>query len=166
MFEIKRLSAEGIPAAIEKAERYRLLNEPLEAESICRDVLAIEPGNQRVLAMLLLALTNQFEERLERNVGAAKEVLEQLDDEYSRLYYAGIIDERRAKCSVRRRSPGSGHVAYDLLRRAMEKFEQADAIRPDGNEDAILRWNTCVRMLSLYPSVVPAPEDNEPQLLE
>jgi tetratricopeptide (TPR) repeat protein len=166
MFEIRPLSAEGLSAAIEKAERYRLLNEPLEAESICRDVLTLEPTNQKVLAMLLLALTDQFEERLERNIRAAQEVLEKLDDEYSRLYYAGLINERRAKCCVKRHGLGSGHIAYDLLRRAMEKFEQAAAIRPEGNDDAILRWNTCVRMINLYPSVQPVPQDTEPQLLE
>ena len=38
-----------MPAALEKALRYRLLNEPVEAESICRDVLEVDPDNQAAL---------------------------------------------------------------------------------------------------------------------
>jgi len=49
MAELKRLHKDAIPAALEKAERYRLLNEPGEAESICLDILAVDPDNQRAL---------------------------------------------------------------------------------------------------------------------
>ena len=64
MFELKTLAAEAIPRSLEKAERYRLLNEPAEAESICCDILAVEPDNQQAIVTLLLALTDQFETRL------------------------------------------------------------------------------------------------------
>ncbi len=166
MFEPKPLSAAGVPAAIEKAERYRLLNEPLEAESICLDVLEVEPNNEQVLVMLLLALTDQFDERLDKNFAKAKEVLASFDDDYSRLYYGGIIAERRAKCSLKRGSPGSGYVAYEWLRRAMDKYEQAAEVRPTGNDDAILRWNTCARLINHDPHIVPDPESREPMMLE
>ncbi len=166
MLEPKPLSADSIPAAIEKAERYRLLNEPLEAESICVDVLDADPNNQEALAILLLALTDQFPERLDRNFAEAREVLERFEDEYSKLYYGGIIAERRAKCSISRGGPGSGYVAYDWLHQAMEKFEQAAEIRPAGNDDAILRWNTCARIINRNPDVVPEPEVTEQQMLE
>ena len=56
MFELKTLSSEAVDRSIEKAERYRLLNEPEEAESICLDVLAIAPDNRHALVTLLLAL--------------------------------------------------------------------------------------------------------------
>ena len=46
MFQPKPISKDVIPSALAKAERYRLLNEPGEAESICLDVLQIEPDNQ------------------------------------------------------------------------------------------------------------------------
>ena len=59
-FDLKPISAAGIGEALEKAERYRLLNEPSLAESICLDVLRIDPENQHALVMLLLALTDQF----------------------------------------------------------------------------------------------------------
>ena len=60
MFELKHIGPEAIPAALDKAERYRLLNQPDAAESICEDVLAVDPDNQPALITLLLALTDQF----------------------------------------------------------------------------------------------------------
>jgi len=42
MFDLKPLSKNAIPAALAKAERYRLLNEPMQAASICEDVLRVE----------------------------------------------------------------------------------------------------------------------------
>ena len=99
MFELKPLSRQAIPGALEKAHRYRLLNEPAEAESICRDVLEIDPGNQQALIALVLALSDQLDHR----PGAAleaRECLEQVQDEYARLYYGGILIERRAKATL------------------------------------------------------------------
>src|SRR4051812_7969768 len=60
MFELKSLTREAVPAALEKAHRYRLLNEPEQAESICHDVLRIDPDNQEALTTLILALTDRF----------------------------------------------------------------------------------------------------------
>ena len=64
MAELKQLHKDAIPAALEKAERYRLLNEPGEAESICLDILAVDPDNQRAIITLLLAFTDRFEKRM------------------------------------------------------------------------------------------------------
>ena len=64
MFQLKPLHKDAIPAALAKAERYRLLNEPGEAESICLDVLQVDPGSQDALVMLILALTDQFPQEL------------------------------------------------------------------------------------------------------
>ena len=60
MPELKAISKEAVAAALEKAERYRLLNEPRESESICRDALRTSPGHQHALITLLLSLTDQF----------------------------------------------------------------------------------------------------------
>ena len=106
MFELKRLSADAIPAALEKALRYRLLNDPAEAESICHDVLHIDPENQQALVNLLLALTDRFGKGYAVGVTQAQEVLSHLHDEYERAYYAGIICERRAKAAIESRAPG------------------------------------------------------------
>src|SRR5947209_17364589 len=100
MFDLKTLSRDGIPAAIEKAMRYRLLNEPAEAESICHDVLRIDPENQQALVILLLALTDRFGKSYAVGVIQAQDVLPRLQDPYERIYYAGIISERRAKARL------------------------------------------------------------------
>src|SRR3989454_3897227 len=81
MFELKPLSKEAIPAALQRAERYRLLNEPAEAESICLDILQIEPENQAASITLLLALTDQFPEGEADAVVRAQEVLSCLNGE-------------------------------------------------------------------------------------
>jgi hypothetical protein len=163
MYELKRLSKEAVPRALEKAERYRLLNEPTEAESICQDILAVDPENQQALVVLLLALTDQFERGLA--VKEAREILPRLRDEYERAYYAGIICERQAKARLAHGGPGSGFAAYEWLREAMDWYHKAEAIRPAGNDDAMLRWNTCARAFIHNPRLVPPPRETiEPEL--
>jgi tetratricopeptide (TPR) repeat protein len=147
MFELKRLSKEAIPAALEKALRYRLLNQPADAESICHDVLAIDPENQQALVMLLLALTDRFGRGYAVGDTQANHVLPRLRDEYQRAYYAGIICERRAKAQLNQARLGSGHDAYEYLREAMNWFEKAEAVRPPKNDDALLHWNACARLI-------------------
>ena len=142
--ELKPITHEGIPAALQKAERYRLLNESSAAESICLDVLEIDPKNQEALVSLLLSITDQFGEELAEGVHRAREVLPQLTDEYERAYYAGIIYERRAHAQLHRGALGSAEVASEWFREAMRWYEKAEKMRPSGNDEAILRWNTCV----------------------
>ncbi len=146
-FELKPLSEKGIPAALERAMRYRLLNEPSEAESICQDGLHIDPENQQALVILLLAITDRFGRGYSVGVMEAKELLPRLRDSYQRTYYAGIICERRAKACLRQGTPGSGFDAFEFLQEAMASYEQAEAIRPSGNDDALLRWNACARII-------------------
>ena len=89
--QLKPITHEGIPSALQKAERYRLLNDSSAAESICLDVLEIDPTNQEALVYLLLSITDQFVEEISDHVRRAREVLPRLIDEYERVYYAGII---------------------------------------------------------------------------
>lgn len=145
MFELKHLSPAAIPRALEKAVRYRLLNEPWEAESICLDVLQTDPDNQEALVTLLLALTDGFAGSPGVDVKRPTEVLARLNDPYARHYYAGLIHERWAHALVTKAVPG--HVAVSWIREAMAEYEKAAAASPAGNEDAILRWNACVRFL-------------------
>jgi hypothetical protein len=147
MFELKRLSSEAVPAALERALRYRLLNEPAEAESICHDVLEIDPENQEALVMLLLAITDRLGKGYGVGVTEAQQVLARLRDEYERAYYTGIVCERRGKAQLRQGYPGAGHDAYEFLREAMMWFEKAEALRPPKNDDALLHWNTCARII-------------------
>ncbi len=163
-FELKTLTAEGIPAALEKAERYRLLNEPAEAESICLDVLKASPDNQQALITLLLAVTDRFAKGYGVSETQAKELLGKITGEYERAYYSGILAERRAKAKLAQ----GGHAsrwAYDCLREAMECYERAEAIRPAGNDDSVLRWNTCARMIERN-KLVPREEDSYEPALE
>jgi hypothetical protein len=143
--ELKPISREAIPKALEKVERYRLLNEPAEAESICRDVLRADPGNPRALVMLLLTLTDQFGRGV--GVNEAREIVGRLDGEYERAYYEGIVCERQGKALLRGPAAGSEVGSYGWLREAMRAYERAESLRPAGNDDAILRWNACARIL-------------------
>jgi hypothetical protein len=151
MFHLKPLSPDAIPAALEKAVRYRLLNEPAEAESICRDVLDIDPQNQQAIATLVLALTDLFRERLGGVFSESQALIARLSSDYEKAYYSGIVCERRAKAHLRERMPDSAAIACDWLRRAMQHFEQAETLRPAGNDESILRWNTCARILMKHP---------------
>ena len=147
MPELKSLHKEAIPAALEKAERYRLLNEPGEAESICLDILKADPENQFALITLLLALTDRFSKGYGVSDTQANQLLGRIKGEYEREYYAGILAERRAKARLAQGSPGASHYAYDELCEALRHFEKAEKIRRPGNDDSLLRWNTCVRMM-------------------
>jgi hypothetical protein len=151
---------------LEKAKHYRLLRDPLEAESICRDVLAVEPDNQQASIILLLALTDTFEQNLSSGFNRAKEVLQNLSDQYCKAYYGGIIAERRAKIHLERGEPGSGRLAYEWFQKAMNLYETALTSCSPGNQDALLRWNTCARIIMQHPEVVPAEADAGEQMLE
>jgi len=158
MFELKPIHHDSVAGALAKAERYRLLNEPSEAESICRDILEIEPANQAALISLVLALTDQIAHDARAFPGALA-TAERLESPYDRAYYAGIAWERRAKA----RHDGRGHAAhsyaYDWLVAALGLFEKAEALRPSGNDDSVLRWNACVRYLHSHKELAPTVEE-------
>ncbi len=166
MFSLKRISPSGVPAALQKAERYRLLNDSSAAESICRDIVEIDRENQQALIVLLLAITDQFPDDLGDGVRRAREVLPRLKDEYKRAYYAGIVCERRAKAQRRQSIPASGAMAYESYREAMEWYEKAEALRPAGNDESILRWNTCARVLASDDHLRPRPVEQYEPVLE
>ena len=164
MFNLKSLSETSVEAALEKAVHYRLLNEPENAESICRDVLAVDSDNQRALVTLTLALTDQFHVSVAERYQESQEIAARLPSEYEREYYAGLISERRAKAIRHRAAPGWGCVAYEWLCRAMECYERAEKLRPKDNDDATLRWNSCARIIMAH-SVI-KPEEYQPSPIE
>jgi hypothetical protein len=157
-FELKSISTEGIAKALERVERYRLLNEPSLAESICLDILAISPTHQQALVSLLLARSDQFDHGVPMR--SAQEVLQQIEGEYERAYYAGLIWERQGHAHLRQHGLCSNANSYHALREAMHHYEKAETLRPHGNEDAILRWNACARVLMRSPEIRPL-EDTE-----
>ena len=164
MIELKPLSREAISRALEKAERYRVLNEPLDAESICLDILDCEPEHPQALVVLLLALTDQFPN--ERALRDAQLIPPRMRSEYERAYYTGIIWERVAKARFEKGGTGAAFSAYERFREAMTWYERAEELRPVGNDDAKLRWNSCARILNREPSLQPAPEPSEELPLE
>jgi len=156
-FELKSISVQSIPEALAKVERYRLLNEPALAESICLDILAIAPDHQQALISLLLARTDQFHSINVQPKGAL-EVLARIKGEYEQAYYAGVIWERLGNSRIRHGARGAGASAYHALRDAMNSYETAMRFAPQGNDEAILRWNTCARMIMQNPDIQPLAE--------
>lgn len=166
MFELKPLSHNAIPEALKKAERYRLLNEPRQAESICLDILNVDPDNHVAIRELLLSLTDQFIfDAAARKVNEARKLLQQLPDEYERFYYAGVITERLAKARLAQGGPRSGFVAYQHLMEAMRWYEKAEKLRPVDNDDPILRWNACARIIMSH-NLEAEPEEHVEPVLE
>lgn len=146
-FSLKKMHADSVPTALKKAEHYRLLNEPRQAESICRDILEVDPNHRAAIITLVLALTDQFGSDTARLTREATRLLERIPDEYDLAYYSGLVCERRATAHLESLSPVSRGSAYDWYTRAMEFYEQAEARRQPGNDDALLRWNTCARIM-------------------
>ncbi len=144
-YKLKPISSAGIAEATIKADRYRNLNEPEEAESICRDILAIEPSNQTALRLLGLAITDQFIGVSADRFREANEIFQKLADPYERIYHMGLLCERRAKSQLYAGQPP--HTLLPLFEHALEFFQEASTLSPPGNDDAILRWNRCVRLL-------------------
>ena len=165
MAELKPITREGVPTALQKAHRYRLLNDSQAAESICEDVLAIDPENVDAQITFVLALTDQFAESMSRGLARAREAVGRIADPYRNAYYNGIVCERWAKVHLRRGQSHSMKIAYEWFDKAMAHYASAEAQRPAGNDEAILRWNTCVRVLAQHPQVRPAEvEAYEPSL--
>lgn len=165
MLGLKTLTPEAVPSALEKAKRYRLLNEPDEAESICLDILAVDPDHQEALITLLLALTDKFADGgLNPHFEQAREMVAKLDSAYCKSYYTGIIFERRAKYHLKQGGPGSGTVAYDWFVKAMKSYGEALAGCDPDNQDAVLRWNSCARFINSHPDLK-ADEADQPEML-
>ncbi len=147
--KLKTISKSGIAEAIAKAELYRYLNEPEEAESICRDILAADPNHALGLRTLGLTITDQFTGEATDRYSEVEKIFQSLKDPYERHYYIGLLCERRVKAQLRAgRAP---HTLLPLLERALECFGEAERVHPPGNDDAILRWNRCVRLLQSQP---------------
>ena len=157
MFHVRPIAQDAVPRALQRAERYRLLNEPRQAESICLDVLAAAPGNQPALVCLILARTDMFADD-EARADEVRPLLDGLTDAFERRYYAGVIEERWGKHLLSSGYPPE--VAYGFVRQAMHHFEAAEPLAPDANDDAVLRWNTCVRMIEQYALGEAAPHDD------
>lgn len=160
-FELKHLSKDAIERAIERAQHYRLLNDPEQAESICLDILAVDDDNERARITLILSLTDQFgQQGGSHGARHAKEHVAKLPRDYEREYYSGLIAERQGRAHLvhggMRRA-----FAYEELHEAMQHYERAEKLKPAGVDDAVLRWNACVRTIERHQL---QPRRDEPEL--
>ncbi len=165
-FELKKLRSESISDALEHAKHYRNLNDPCVAESICLDILEIEPKNEEATVLLLLSLTDQLEENLSGTLQRAQECRRRLKDPFDQAYYEGLICERQARAVMKQAGPRARHAAYNWLRHAMECYEQAAELKQERRSYTVLRWNTCARILNRNPHLGPLSNDVEEQMLE
>lgn len=156
--KLKPISKEAISSALERAVRYRLLNDPWQAESICRDILSADPENQEATLILILSITDQFGSKFRNRLHQVMDMTAKLKDPYQRSYCSGIIFERNATSVLKKAIPRANYIAYEYLIEAMEWYEKAEGLRPEKNDDSILRWNACARMINQY-KLEPAPEE-------
>ena len=150
--DLKRISKASVPRALALCERYRLLNEPDQAESICLDILDVDPENQDAIRMLLLSLTDQFGAKRADIFQEAQRVAKDLTNPYERAYFSGIVCERWGRSKLEEGAPP--YIAGDWLKKAMALFEEAEQLKPAGDDSALLRWNTCARLLIRVPQTL------------
>lgn len=151
----KKITPESIAAALDKIERYRLLNQPDQAESIARDILEVSPDHKGALRELGLALTDQFD-RHPGKFAEALEVFGRIRDPYETPYLLGLAHERLCRARLATGAPAG--TLSGLIQQAMRFYAEAEARRPPGNDDAILRWNSIVRLLEHHPELRPGDE--------
>lgn len=145
--KLHNIHSDSIDLALDKARQYRALLEPEIAESICLDILHIDEFNQQALTIYILALTDQLKHADKRHqIRQIELAISKLDSEYKRLYYSGLLNERRARSMIRQTMSRS--FAYDYFREALLCYEKAEAIRPEHNDEVILRWNSCIRTIN------------------
>ena len=166
MSDLKPLSNDSIPNAIKRAQHYRLLNEPWQAESICRDILRADPDHQAAILHLILSITDQFATNKFPSDKEAKKLCDRLTSDYEQQYYRGIISEREGKSALNRKTPRASYIAYEYYRQAMEHYETAESFRPDDNEDSVLRWNACVRVIAEFDLKAAPKEDRTEPFLD
>ena len=149
--DLKHITKESIPRALELAERYRLLNEPEQAASIYSDVLDADPANESACIQLFLCITDQFSHKHGPGMEVAEKLLFDIPGEYEKAYYQGVACERWARAKLHDGEHAS--MIGDWLRRAMSFYEKAEEIHPERDENAILRWNACARLMHRIPGL-------------
>lgn len=165
-YPIRSLRSEAIPSALEKAKKYRLLNDPEQAESICRDILRVDPGHTEAKITLILALTDRFTTDIASMALTAWEYTDQLPGDYEQCYFKGLICERRARAHLSQGTPASGAIAHEWIGKAFEWYDKAEKLKPPGNDDTVLRWNACARFVRDHGNVRPQAPEQLPTLGE
>jgi tetratricopeptide (TPR) repeat protein len=156
------IHADSIELALDKARQYRSLLEPEIAESICLDILHIDPDNQPALVVYILALSDQLHHAGKKTqVQAIEMAIQKLRSRYQQFYYTGLLHERRARFML---TQSMARVfAYDYFIEALQFYQKAEKIRPDHNDESILRWNSCIRTIE-KEKLKPRPDSKDVRL--
>ena len=117
--------------------------------------LVLEPENTEAIVTHVLAITDQFGSGRAEDLRRAGIAVVRLSDAYKHAYYNGIICERWAKSILERAMPRAHEMAFEWIDKALGWYEKAERLRVPGNDEAILRWNTCVRMLQRDANLKP-----------
>jgi hypothetical protein len=158
----KKIPIETVDNAMKQAQHYRLLNEPALAESICRDIVAVDEKNGLAWITLLLSLTDQFDVKYTHAVDEAKDALAHLTDEFHKVYYEGILYERWARAQLQKEVPLETIESW--TRTAMKLYDQANNLAPKDDPNPLLRWNTCARFLEECEKKKPQTNASPPNL--
>jgi len=150
-WELKQLRARDLEAAVALAKHYRDLNQPEDAESICRDILDVSPGSDDAWRTLGLALTDQFPTSWMRLFDDACAAFAKLSSHYERMYYTGIAWERYAKAQL---ELGNNKNAIHAFEQAIRLFDEADELGSSEDPGPILHYNRCIRALTTTPELV------------
>ena len=163
--ELKTLGADQVSSALAAAEQCRAGGEAETAESICTDILEVDPGNARAIELLLWSRVDLLGEGRYGGVERAQEALALVQSDFERHYLEGVICEQQARFLIGKRGRHSSRVAYDWFRHAMDAFEEAARIAPDRPE-ASLRWNACLRSIERDRHCAPDLDDGEDHGIE
>ncbi len=150
-WELKQLRARNLTAAVALAKHYRDLNQPEDAESICRDILEVSPGSDDAWRTLGLALTDQFPASWMTLFDDACAAFAKLSSQYERMYYTGIAWERYGKAQL---VAGRANNAIHAFEQAIRLFDKADEMGMADDPGPILHYNRCVRALTTNPELV------------
>ena len=148
---LKSLSPAAVDGALRLAADSRKGGQAQTCESVCHDVLQAEPRNQEALRLLLLSHADRFDADSSQHEMGARDAQSRLTSAYDRAFYDGYIMHRLAQAAIASGSPSAARIVYDLLTGAMASYEDAERMRPDGNDDAVLLWNACHRLLQSTP---------------
>lgn len=156
------IHTDSIELALDKARQYRSLLEPEIAESICLDILHIDPENQKALVLYILALSDQLHHAGKKTqVQSIEEAIQKLQSRYQQHYYTGLLHERRARFML---TQSMARVfAYDYFIEALQSYQKAEKIRPEHNDESILRWNSCIRTIE-KERLKPRPDSKDARL--
>ncbi len=145
--ELHKIHPEAVDHSLEKARQYRSLLEPEMAISICLDIFAVDKNHQPALIVYILALTDSLAKSgMKKPDKFILDAIKRLDTKYNRFYYEGIFYERKARGLIAHHTM-SKSFAYRLLLDAMACYEKAEKLSDSANDDAVLRYNSCARVI-------------------